>query len=148
MANLFCREHRAVLRIRVLSGAFLARYADGADHCFSWNKTTRLSRRTIFRAVAFVDDSVAFFCTSAVARIVTARRRIERGATGDIARQWSAADLFFASWGCCWCGWGGLCLWRGADAGQEARPVNVACLHALGAARTSTRDLLTGHAFP
>lgn len=147
MANFFCREHRTALRMRVLSSAFLPGHADGADHRFSWNETTSLSRRTIFWTIAFVDDCIALFRASAFARIVTARRRIERGATGAVTRQWSAADLFFSSWRRCWCGCGDLCLRCCADAGQETRPVYIACLDALRAARTSTRDLLTRHAF-
>jgi hypothetical protein len=50
MVNFSRRDERTVLRMSVLSGAFLPWYADGSDHCFSWNETTRLSRGAIFRA--------------------------------------------------------------------------------------------------
>lgn len=147
MADFSRRDERTVLRMRVLSGAFLPRYADGSDHRFSWNETTRLSWGTIFRAVALVDDRIALFRASTVSRIGTARRWIERGATSDLAREWSAANLFSASCGWCWRCCCELCRRRCADAGQVARAIYVARLHALGAARASARDLLTRHAF-
>ncbi len=133
--------------MRVLSGAFLSWDADRGDHGFSWNETTRLARGTIFGAIAFVDDCVALFRSSTFSRIVTARGWIERGATRDIARECSATNLFLASSEWCWRCSRDLLWRRCADAGQEARPIYVARLHALRAAGTSTRDLLTRHAF-
>lgn len=128
------------------SGAFRPRNADRSDDGFSGNEAASFSRAAIFRSVAFVDHRIALFRTRALAWILRARGRIERGATRDVARERATPDLF--SHARC-DGRGGGCpdrLRRRAYARQVARAVDVARLHALGCAGTSAGDLLPGHA--
>ncbi len=127
-------------------GTFRSRNADRADDGFSGNEAASFSRAAIFRSIAFVDHGIALVRTRALAWILRARRRIERRATRDVARERAAPDLFsHASRH----GRGGGCrdrLRRRADAWQVARAVDVARLHALGSAGTSAGDLLSRYA--
>lgn len=103
MANLFRRDEFAVTRMRVATGAFLPRNTDGSDHGFSWYETTNLAGGTIFGPVALVDHRFTLVGAGAIVGIARTRGWIERGATRDIARDRSAADLFLAARGRRWC---------------------------------------------
>lgn len=125
---------------------FLAGHADRTDDGFSRNETTGLSRAAIFGTIAFVDHRIALIGTCTLAWIRRARGRVERGATRDIAGEWSTTDLL--SHARC-SGRSGGCrdrLRRCAGAWQVPCAVDVASLNALCSARTCTRDLLPRHA--
>lgn len=147
VTNLFGADGFTETGMLKTSGAFLARDADGADDGFSRNETTRLTRSAVFGPVALVDHSIAFGRAGAFARIGRARRRVERGATRDIAGERATANLFFA-WGSRDDGCrGDDRRWSCADARQITRTIDIAGLHALGASGASAGDLLAGNAF-